>query len=669
MFTIKEEPNDDYFQNSYDSNPLGDVNDPPTVYIDNGIKHEVNISSEESPKDMDLSSKPKTRCHKKSLYRALNFYKIYHTPKKLMKQKTLKLEAIIRLTEKPMIALFSQMSSNELKKSYVYTCCLIPTKCSASFSSYGNENKARKQMYEHLQGHLVELLDKKRADPTFVFMADVVQKNLSLGESSGRKQEEKTKVNKRNCNTFGTTNTSDDNNVAFQMSEIKLEELDSNDSDQDFLGSHNEVNTDNDKSMSSKLYMNVSKTKSLNILKNSRHRPSILSKKTEVPHEAAVHKKFESRDKHVCLIKDHPWCTDHSYDFKHRGSNKDKTDNESHKSKQDTPLHRVNFPVENNLNQLKLILPIVKMLLNDLPDHLGCLPNNVFEVCSDEDDVELPSIKLGKPPPTLLSGPLRNRMNHTGMLATLNTEAYQTVMANDINKEEVERLEAQTTSLSDLEIKRLTTYYLNELRNKKREDSEMSLTCKICRIKQFTHAHAGIKPYVCYRCEKTFTRQHSTCSHTTTSIDSSVNIAIECSDIPEHRRSHTGETPFHCTDCPLKFKTNNTYKRHMRTKHDKIVASSFTSKINNFLKLITITMSFLPVIVIIMKWIPTAMVELVNNESLILTSPNQQAVKKLLSKNYKVIVVAPKINPGVQLISLLKRNQSTKIMLTIAKIL
>lgn len=42
----------------------------------------------------------------------------------------------------------------------------------------------------------------------------------------------------------------------------------------------------------------------------------------------------------------------------------------------------------------------------------------------------------------------------------------------------------------------------------------------------------------------------------------------------EHLRRHTGETPFHCTDCPLRFKTRNTYKRHLKTRHGKLLTAN-----------------------------------------------------------------------------------------------
>nr|XP_053641432.1 zinc finger E-box-binding homeobox 1-like [Cherax quadricarinatus] len=41
----------------------------------------------------------------------------------------------------------------------------------------------------------------------------------------------------------------------------------------------------------------------------------------------------------------------------------------------------------------------------------------------------------------------------------------------------------------------------------------------------------------------------------------------------EHRRRHTGESPYECSDCLMRFKTRNTYKRHLRTRHGKLLTT------------------------------------------------------------------------------------------------
>ena len=44
----------------------------------------------------------------------------------------------------------------------------------------------------------------------------------------------------------------------------------------------------------------------------------------------------------------------------------------------------------------------------------------------------------------------------------------------------------------------------------------------------------------------------------------------------EHCRRHTGESPYQCTDCSARYKTRNTFKRHLKVHHGKLLTASGT---------------------------------------------------------------------------------------------
>lgn len=78
------------------------------------------------------------------------------------------LDQIAQLTDKQLVMMFSDMTSNEIRKNYTYTCFLMPNKCNADFTSFGNENRAKLQVRAHLLNHVSELVDEANSKSLFV---------------------------------------------------------------------------------------------------------------------------------------------------------------------------------------------------------------------------------------------------------------------------------------------------------------------------------------------------------------------------------------------------------------------------------------------------------------------------------------------------------------------
>ena len=70
----------------------------------------------------------------------------------------LTLEQIRMLSDKALVNMFAEMTANEMTRNYAFRCFLVPNECQESFTSFGNENRARMRVRAHLLGHIGELL-------------------------------------------------------------------------------------------------------------------------------------------------------------------------------------------------------------------------------------------------------------------------------------------------------------------------------------------------------------------------------------------------------------------------------------------------------------------------------------------------------------------------------
>ncbi len=75
----------------------------------------------------------------------------------------LSLEQIRMLSDKALVTMFAELTSNEMSRNYTYTCFLVPDSCTQSYSSFGNEMRAKMQMKSHLLKHVGDLLQKQNS--------------------------------------------------------------------------------------------------------------------------------------------------------------------------------------------------------------------------------------------------------------------------------------------------------------------------------------------------------------------------------------------------------------------------------------------------------------------------------------------------------------------------
>ncbi|XP_046439943.1 uncharacterized protein LOC124191035 isoform X2 [Daphnia pulex] len=77
------------------------------------------------------------------------------------------------LTEKQLVDLFSLMDSDEIRRTFSYSCHLLQ-RCQYTASSFGSEMKARQEMQKHLSEHVRDLMRKARESAGFRFTATPV---------------------------------------------------------------------------------------------------------------------------------------------------------------------------------------------------------------------------------------------------------------------------------------------------------------------------------------------------------------------------------------------------------------------------------------------------------------------------------------------------------------
>ena len=74
------------------------------------------------------------------------------------------LDQIRNMSTTTLLRLFTETDFDEVKRKYCYTCVLLPDQCGVKYQSFGNENKAKKEMRQHLEEHVNKLIKEERDD-------------------------------------------------------------------------------------------------------------------------------------------------------------------------------------------------------------------------------------------------------------------------------------------------------------------------------------------------------------------------------------------------------------------------------------------------------------------------------------------------------------------------
>ncbi|XP_035225060.1 uncharacterized protein LOC118197632 [Stegodyphus dumicola] len=121
----------------------------------------------------------------------------------------LTLDQIKVLSDKMLIEMFSELTSDEIRRNYSFKCFLIPDKCSQIFKSFGNETRARCKMKAHLLSHIHDLIseangkncyDRFTAEPLYVRRRRL--KEFNSRSTRKKKRSKKQGSNRRKDSAF-----------------------------------------------------------------------------------------------------------------------------------------------------------------------------------------------------------------------------------------------------------------------------------------------------------------------------------------------------------------------------------------------------------------------------------------------------------------------------------
>ncbi|KAG8228431.1 hypothetical protein J437_LFUL003908 [Ladona fulva] len=492
----------------------------------------------------------------------------------------LNLEQIRELSAHHLLKCFSDFDGNELKRTFTYSCVLDPTRCQRKFSSFGSELKARQQMKIHLLEHVNELTEE--AVRGMHFKAETVQSRQKRQLDAANSLSRKKKTTLRSVSYNGKEEIKQ--RTAPNCSKVLV--LDDSFSKDSKCGSNS-------------LPITAGNINELTIKKELPHE-SFLTIVKEEPATSLVQNHFENELQQDQSMKEpvetgvkpgNPVALiDHNYvlhssnangthDVKEQASNTQKSQDwsadrsetmlknaiktSSEEKLKSTSAELNKFMVSETLHDMIMVCVVEeeKLQLKQLPcvgsemDVKTGQGKEVQQKKSPDSESEEESREIKTIHNNIERDEYRLKKKPKGKAKFIGQSKAEKEMAIQM----IEAIKSRVTTLESLEC---------QICNPPR-----SFTAPTTLISHY-RSHAGIKPYECRLCRSVFTRQHSLNYHMLIHSNQTRFTCSDCgrkfrhpSHFKEHRRRHTGESPY-------EFKTRNTYKRHMRTHHGKMLTPS-----------------------------------------------------------------------------------------------
>ncbi|XP_064487766.1 gastrula zinc finger protein xFG20-1-like isoform X2 [Ornithodoros turicata] len=431
-----------------------------------------------------------------------------------MQADILTLDQIRALSDRMLLDMFSELTSNEIKRIFSYRCYLMPETCTETFSSFGNENRARLQMKSHLLTHIAKLLRETAGmDQKSKFTAEPIQarrRRLMELDGGGRRKRR---------------------GQAKKVAPVKPERHEKR-----------------------KIKVRTAPPPQRDTTSNGTHK--------DLHHRTSQRQVAQPASEEKPIVEDGPRqlvLQDHSYAGNGRKAclpEDDESDSDMEELCGDEVESRTHLPPH-----MVIATPAFPYV------YVPLLPNtsSILEVAEQEDESSVKSEDESESEPeAALEAPrpqeMRSPRKFADRRAPDSADYERRLALKHIRALRSKRKDERGPLVCKICKTKMFTAQATLMYHYRSHAGIKPFNCKICEA-TFTRQHSlnyhmlihnNKSRFACDDCGRNF--RHP-------------------SHFKEHLRRHTGETPYECADCKQRFKTRNTYKRHLKTRHNKILTA------------------------------------------------------------------------------------------------